>query len=791
MSELKLELETRILLPEVEDERDRCLDRLEYLLQNKPGIERVHTKRGEKPLQICLHYDPNIISLRNVERIAKRAGASISNRYRHRIFPIEGMDCSDCALVVEHSLSRLEGVMHVSVNYAAQTLSVAYDSHLINQANIDKRVASLGYRIPARGVRGWYNERRKLLFSLVGGLALLVGWIGERYLNLPIELYLGLYLLAYISTGYDVILHAYKALKLRRFDTDFLMIVAALGAAVIGAFAEGGLLLFLFSLGHALEERTMDRARHAIRSLSDLAPRTALVLQNGTQVEKPADELNIEDIVIVKPGTRFPVDGEVVAGSSSVNQGPVTGESMPVDKDKGDKVFAGSINGPGALEVKVIKLARDSTLARISRMVAEAQAQKSPTQRVTEKFMGYFVPLVLISDLAIILIPPLFGIPFFKSFTIAMTLLVATSPCALVLGTPAAILSGVAQSARNGVLIKGGVHLENLGRLKAIAFDKTGTITSGHPKVTDIVVLDPEITEEEVLKWAAAVESRSTHPLAEAIIQAAVGSGLKVQEVTQATSLPGLGAKGVVSGDQVWVGSPDIIINERTVDDESVPNNSHEEVPEELPNQVVDFEKEGKTPILVSRNGKIIGLIAVADTIRPNINQYLDALKKLGLQRSIMLTGDNSQVAEHISEQVGIREFLASLMPQDKVNAIKKLVANHQYVAMVGDGVNDAPALASATVGIAMGGAGTDVALETADVVLIADDLSKLPFAVGLGRETKRIIRQNLVIALGVILGLVVFALSGEVGIGTAIVFHEGSTLVVVLNSLRLLKYHL
>lgn len=784
-------METNILLPGVEDERDRCLDRLEYLLQNKPGIEQAHMKRGENPLQLCVHYDPDIISLRDVERIAKRAGASITNRYRHRILPIEGMDCSDCALVVEHSLSRLEGIMHVNVNYAAQTISVAYDSHQINRGAIDKRVASLGYRIPPRGVQGWYSKRRKILLSLAGGLALLAGWLGERYLNIPIELSLGLYVTAYIFSGYDVFQHGIKALKLRRFDTDILMIVAALGAAVIGAFAEGALLLFLFSLGHALEDRTLNQARNAIRSLSDLAPHTALVIQNGVEVEKPADELNIGDVIIVKPGKRFPVDGEIVSGKSSVDQAPVTGESIPVDKIPGDKVFAGSVNGAGALEVSVTKLARDSTLARISRMVAEAQAQKSPTQRITERFMHYFVPLVLVSDLLIILIPPLFGVPFVKSLTIAMTLLVATSPCALVLGTPAAILSAVAQAAHNGVLVKGGVHLENLGRIKAIAFDKTGTITSGHPIVTDVKVFELEITREKVLQWAAAVESRSTHPLAEAVVLAAQEADLEIMEVEEAVSLPGLGAKGMVDGAKVWVGSMDLITGGSVDNENKPPNQSIREIPSGMSKQIAEFESQGKTSIVIARNEKIIGVIAVADTIRPNLSQYLSELTKLGLKRSVMLTGDNSRVAEHISNQIGIREFLANLMPRDKVNAIQKLVTDHQFVAMVGDGVNDAPALASATVGIAMGGAGTDVALETADVVLIADDLSKLPFAVGLGQETRRIIRQNLIIALGVIAGLVFFAIGGIVGIGTAIVFHEGSTLLVVLNSLRLLKYRL
>ncbi|MCK4724439.1 MAG: HAD-IC family P-type ATPase, partial [Anaerolineales bacterium] len=347
-----------------------------------------------------------------------------------------------------------------------------------------------------------------LIFSLSAGLALLIGWSGEQFFSFPSELSLVFYLVAYLLAGWDTAIHAWHALKARTFDTDLLMITAALGAAFLGEYTEGALLLFLFSLSHALEHRILDRARGAIRGLADLAPKTALTLRGEAQLEIPVDEIVLGDIVIVRPGTRIPVDGSIISGSSSVDQAPVTGESVPVDKAVADIVFAGTLNGEGALEVKVTRLAKDSTLARISQMVEQAQAGKSPTQLLTDRFMRWFVPAVLVADLLLILVPPLFGVPFSESFARAMVLLVAASPCALALGTPAAIMAGVAQAARNGVLVKGGIYLENLGRLKAIAFDKTGTITQGELQLTDIISTD-SINERELLALAAAIELRS------------------------------------------------------------------------------------------------------------------------------------------------------------------------------------------------------------------------------------------------------------------------------------------
>ncbi len=776
--EKTIELEIPLLLPDVKDEQDECLNRLEASLQNQKGILRAHLERDKSPVDLCLHYDPNLLNLEQVRRMAERAGAGIANRYHHLSTPIDGMDCSDCVTVIEHSLGRMNGVLAVNVNYAAASLRVEYDKQKIDRPAIEKRVQSLGYEIPAEGLRSWYKENREIVFSLTAGLLLLIGWLGETFFGLPVLAATALYITAYIFGGWDISQHAWHAIKEKHFDTDLLMVMAALGAAFLGEFAEGALLLFLFSLGHALEERALDRARAAVRALADLAPKTALVKRNGKEQELPVESLQLEDVVIVRPGVRIPVDGIILDGNSGIDQASVTGESLPVDKVPGDQVFASTVNGEGALEVKVTRLAKDSTLARVMKMVEEAQAQKSPTQQTVEKFERIFVPAVLIITVLIIIVPPLFGFPFRESFLRAMTLLVAASPCALALGTPATILAGVAQAARNGVLVKGGAHLENLGRLKAIAFDKTGTVTHGKPEVTDIVAIQESGKKEaDVLSIAAGAESRSAHPLAQAIVRSARTQGVPASVMDEVESLTGRGLRAVLNGKTIWIGN-------RKLMDEAMVTLSAEAL------QMADsFQQAGKTLMWIAEDKTVIGIIALADTLRHEAAPTMKALKQAGVAHTIMLTGDNTRSAAAIAKEIGLTEFRAELMPEDKLTVIRDLVKEYGQVAMIGDGVNDAPALANATVGIAMGGAGTDVALETADVALMGDDLSKLPFAVGLGRATRAIIVQNLFISLGVIAFLIVTSLTGIVSIGIAIIFHEGSTLVVVANALRLLGY--
>lgn len=779
MLEKTHELEIPLLLPGIENEDDACLARLETALQSHKGLQRAHVERSKRPVVLCLHYDPNVIAIEDVQRAAERAGAQILNRYHHDLLTIEGMDCSDCVTVIEHSVRRLEGVLSANVNYATQKMRVEYDAQKTNRSTIEKCVRALGYTLPVAGLRSWYQENRELIFSVVSGVLILLGWAGQVFLGLPAPVAIALYLSAYIFGGWDVARHAWPALRTKQFDTDLLMLTAAIGAALLGEFAEGAFLLFLFSLGHALEERALDRAREAVRALANFAPKTALVRRNDKETELPVEQLQLADVVIVRPGVRIPVDGEVLAGQSAVNQAPVTGESVPVEKTAGDKVFAGTVNGEGSLDVTVTKLAKDSTLTRVMKMVEDAQTQKSPTQQTVEKFEHIFVPSVLIVTALIIIVPPFFDIPFRESFLRAMTLLVAASPCALALGTPATILAGVAQAARNGVLIKGGVHLETLGRLKAIAFDKTGTITHGQPEVTDVMVFDAQINQDEFLALAAAMENRSGHPLAQAVVRAAQAKGVALPTSGDVESLTGRGLRASVNGQPILIG------NRKLMDEAKVT------VPADAQQKIEMLQSAGKTIMLVARDNQLAGVIAVADTLRAEAATTMHALKRIGIQETVMLTGDNARVASAIAEKVGLSTFRADLLPEDKLIAIRELNGEWGQTAMVGDGVNDAPALANATVGIAMGGAGTDVALETADVVLMSDDLSKLPFAVSLGRATRAIIRQNLFISLGVIVFLILASLMGWAAISMAIVFHEGSTIVVVLNALRLLGYRL
>ncbi|MHB8778743.1 MAG: heavy metal translocating P-type ATPase [Anaerolineales bacterium] len=776
--EKTIDLEIPLIMPGVENDKDECLNRLETSFQSYKGIIRAHVERDKVPVDLCIHYDPNLLTLSDVKRLAERAGAQIINRFHHESIAVEGMDCSDCVTVIEHSVGRMDGVLSVNVNYPAEKMWIEYDNQKVNRASIEKRVRSLGYEIPVEGLRSWYKENREIVFSLIAGLLVLIGWLGQTFFDLPAIAATALYITAYIFGGWDISQHAWHAIKEKHFDTDLLMVMAALGAAALGEFAEGALLLFLFSLGHALEERALDRARAAVRALADLAPKVALVRRNGKEQELPVESLQLDDLVIVRPGVRIPVDGVISNGNSGVDQASVTGESMPVDKAPGNQVFASTVNGEGALEVKVTRLAKDSTLSRVMKMVEEAQAQKSPTQQTVGKFERVFVPAVLIFTGLIIILPPLFGFPFRESFLRAMTLLVAASPCALALGTPASILAGVAQAARNGVLVKGGMHLENLGRLKAIAFDKTGTVTHGKPEVTDIVAFQSSGWKEaDLLSIAAGAESRSAHPLAQAVVRSAQTKGVPVSVMDEVESLTGRGLRAVTNGKTIWVG------NQKLMDEAGVT------LAADAMQKAQRLQESGKTLFWVAENKTAIGLIALADTLRLEAAATMKALKKIGVEHTIMLTGDNVRSASAIAAQVGLTDYRADLMPEDKLTVIRDLVKQYGQVAMIGDGVNDAPALANATVGIAMGGAGTDVALETADVALMGDDLSKLPFAVGLGRATRNIIMQNLFISLGVIALLIVTSLTGIVSIGVAVIFHEGSTLVVVANALRLLGY--
>lgn len=772
----KLSMQLALVLPDVPDERDSCIRRLIGLLTDQ-GLERVHIVQQDGLPQLCLHYDPARFNMPQVRGMAESVGANLSRRYQHELLLIDGMDCATCATVIEHALMRLDGVLEASVSYAAERMRLEYDSATVSRKAIVQRLAALGYSV--RGPHhkpGWPAEYRELIVSTVAGGLLLAGWLlGLQEGNSTESI--GLLGASMLIGGYYALRDAWQSIRERQLDIDVLMVVAAAGAAALGQWAEGALLLVLFSLGHALEHLAMDRASHAIESLADLAPKTALVVREGKEIELPVEDLRRGDAVQVRPGQRIPADGTVQDGNSAVDQSAITGESMPVDKAPGSQVFAGTVNGEGLLTVQVSKLTKDSSLARMVQLVGEAQTEKSPTQSFVSRFEKIFVPLVLMGVVALIVVPLLLGLPFAESFYRAMAVLVAASPCALAIATPSAVLAGVARAARGGVLIKGGVHLENLHRLEAIAFDKTGTITTGKPTVTDVLVLQGD--EASLLALAASVESRSGHPLAQAVLKAAQARQLELPAATDVQSVTGKGMHAQVGGQDLSIG------NLRLFEQAGVPDL----VPPAVRAQVLNLEAQGKTTMLVRSGEAFLGVLALADTPRLGMREVFARLAGLGVRKTIMLTGDNERVAKAVAASVGIGDVRAGLLPEEKLAVIDSLLQEHSFVAMVGDGVNDAPAMARATMGIAMGGAGTDVALETADVALMADDLSRLPFAIALSRASHTIIQQNLWAAFGVVALLIPATLFGWASMGIAVLLHEGATVLVVLNALRLLRF--
>jgi Cd2+/Zn2+-exporting ATPase len=710
------------------------------------------------------------------------------------VLTIRAIDAEDAARRIEHALLGIDGVLAASVSLPAQRARLEFDRTRTTVDALRAELTRMGYasappvahqagccqpKDPVAEGAGWYGRNKELAWSLAAGLLLAAAWSGERWIGLAPSGAVALYLASYGFGGWDLTRHWLGSLRKGRlsFDIDLLMLLAAIGAAVLGEWLEGAFLLFLFSLAHALEHYALGRARGAIRALADLAPPVARVMRGEQVVEVPVEEVAPEDTVVVRPAERIPVDGVVRSGSSAVNQAPITGESVPVDKAPGDEVFAGTVNGEGALFIATTRAAGDRTLDRVIKLVEEAQTQKAPTQQFTERFERIFVPAVLVADLLLIVVPPLLGLwDWSTSFYRGMALLVASSPCALALGTPSAVLAGIAQAARNGVLIKGGAHLENLGTLRALAFDKTGTLTVGSPEVTDVVPA-AGVTESELLSVSAAVEQHSQHPLAQAVVRRAGADRLELPKAGPLESITARGVRSVVAGETVEIGSL------RLWQEQGV------EIAAEMLAAVERLQAGGRSTMVVRRGPRWLGVLGVADRPREGVRENLDRLRALGLGPLVMLTGDNRGVGEAIGREVGVDEVKAELLPEDKVTAIRELLGQHGQVAMIGDGVNDAPALAHATVGIAMGGAGTAVALETADVALMGDDLGKLPFAVGLSRRARAIIRQNLYLSLAVIALLVVATTTGFFGIGLAVVAHEGSTLVVIANALRLLGY--
>jgi len=776
----------QLVLPEVPDARDGCVAKLRALIDAHPAVTLVHDKRQGDV--ICVHYDPAQMTLRGVRRLVAAAGASLSAEVGHVTVPFRASPGEDAGRRLEDILRRVVGVLEVSVSVAAGQVHLEFDRARTDDVALARVVDEAGFpavgRSDAPGKKAielsWFSAHRELIWSVCAAGLLLAGWIGERFAGWPTALTLPLFLGAYGFASWDLLRHTVAGIRRGVFalDIDLLMLVAAIGAAALGEWAEGAFLLTLFALAHALEHYALGRARRAISALAELAPATARVRRDGADVEVPVETVRVDEIVLIRPGERLPVDGVVSAGASAINQAPVTGESVPVDKEAGDEVFAGTINGEGALEVRTTRAVGDRTLDRVIRLVEDAQTAKAPTQQFTERFERVFVPVVLVSSALVMIVPPLAGWATWPaSIYRALALLVAASPCALALGTPSAVLAGIAHAARRGVLIKGGVHLENLGTVRAIAFDKTGTLTIGLPEVTDVEPAD-EVSADTLLSVAAGVERQSQHPLAQAVVRAAVARRLQPVEAGPLESITARGVRATVDGALVEIG------NARLWNEQQIP------IPVSVLQSVDRLQSGGRSVMIVKHGPRWLGVLGLADQPRPEAKAVLTQLRATSVQSLAMLTGDNNGVARAVAADLGINDVRADLLPEDKVTAIQGLMRDYGALAMVGDGVNDAPALAQATVGIAMGGAGTGVALETADVALMGDDLTTLPFAIGLSRQAARVIRQNLAISMIVIAVLVVATLAGWAGIGTAVLLHEGSTLIALANSLRLLLYN-
>ena len=840
----KVTINLPVLLPTVPDTDDPCVLRLIGALENREGIYHAHVKsNGEGGSILCIHFNPEVITLQRIKNIAQSIGAQLHDTFGHLMVEVEGIRYQRRSRSITERLKKLDGVVDA---YAAATgwVRIEFNRDATSKTALLKALEEMGLTVKRQqrnfknrrpykedksiGVEeteevkessgkdlreeeeqkddtdhdahdhhqgGLFGDNSELIFSLIGGGFLGIGFSLSYVTALPGWISLALYLGAYFFGGYYIVQEAYSEIMSGNFEIDFLMIVAAIGAAILGEWAEGALLLFLFSLGHSLEHYAMGRAREAIKSLAELAPKTALRKTETEETEVvPVEKLKKGDTIVIKPNSKISADGIITNGNSSVDQSPITGESVPVDKSEFNdleqvksnpdsiedqhRVFAGTINGSGSIEVMVTKLARDSTLSRLVKLVNEAETQKSPTQQFTDKFEAYFVPSVLV---LVVLLHFAFLIveePFSASFYRAMAVLVASSPCALAISTPSAVLSGVARAARGGVLIKGGRPLEDLGVLEALAFDKTGTLTEGKPKLVDVVPLNG-VDEKELLAAAVAVERLSDHPLADAVVRGSLErlKGTNVPEAEDLESITGRGVKAKVGGAMVYIGNRDLFDHVGGTP-----------LPDDLRQRVKNLEKEGKTTMTVRSGDRYLGVLSLMDTPREDASEVIQQLRNIGLKHLIMLTGDNQAVANAVAKELDIDDPKGSLLPEEKVEAIKQLRKDGQRVAMVGDGVNDAPAMANSSVGIAMGAAGSDVALETADVALMADKLSTLPFAIGLSRKTKTIIKQNLWISLGMVVILIPSTIMG-LNIGPAVLAHEGSTLVVVFNALRLLGY--
>jgi Cd2+/Zn2+-exporting ATPase len=696
-----------------------------------------------------------------------------------RVFRVDGMDCAHESGPILSALSSLPGVGRAVPSYSDSTLTVEFDPHAVSAERIVQSIDEAGFRANIEDRRQedvpfWERHGRLVATSLSGG-SLVVGLILQLLFS-RLSAAKPFLLMAAVAGGWYVSCRAWQALRHRQLEMNTLMATAAVGALLIGEWAEAGSAMFLFSLAQLLEARSMDRARNAIRRLLDLSPKEATVRRENGEIRLHVDRIAVGDVVVLRPGERVPVDGVVLEGASSVNQAPITGESVPVAKTPGSRVFAGSLNGRGVLDIRAEKPASDSSLARIIHLVENAQAQRARSQAFIDGFARYYTPAMIVFALGVVLVPPvLLGQPFSTWLYRGLVVLVIACPCALVISTPVSIVCGLTRAAREGILFKGGVYLEELGRIRTFFFDKTGTLTRGKPEVVHVRSFC-DLSGDELLSLAAAIESRSEHPLAGAILEAA-GSRRGIDLVPTPTfveAVPGMGIRGKVNGEIYRLGNASFFRDDYGVSGPQLA-------------AVEEWERQGATVVLVGSEKMPLGMIALRDAVRKEAHSALAELRRLGARNLTMLTGDNPETGQAIASQLPIDAVYAGLLPEEKVRVIREAVDKGDRVAMVGDGINDAPALASATVGVVMGVAGTGVAMEAGDVALMGDDLRKLPFAVRLGRRTLRTIRFNVAFALGTKAVFLVLATAGTATLWMGVAADMGASLLVIGNSMRLL----
>ena len=701
---------------------------------------------------------------------------TVCELHAESVFKIEGMDCHEEVTILEQRLKRLAGLESLDADVLGQRLSVKYDAAKLSTSLIAEAVAQTGMRAwleheeprPAAGSHVWRDALILMSAVLVGAGFVVELTAGDRRWAALV------FALAIVTGGVHTAKRAWMSVRGRTLDIYVLMLVAVAGAVALGQWSEGASVVFLFALAQLLESRAMERARGAIRALMDLAPQTALVTRGGVESVLSVDDVRLGDVVIVRPGEKIPLDGRVTTGTSHVNQAPVTGESLPVEKAPGDDVFGGTINGRNALEVEVTRLRRDSTIARIIHLVERAQAQRAPSQTFVDRFARLYTPAVLVLAAGVAVVPPMLGGTWSTWIYRSLVLLVISCPCALVISTPVSIVSALAAAARKGVLIKGGARLEKLAAVRCVAFDKTGTLTTGELRVTDVIGVNG-VAPREILGAAASLEKRSEHPIGRAIVERALADGLAITAAAGFQSLPGRGAEALIGTSHVLVGSHRLFEERRLCSPE-------------MHSATESLADQGRSTVMVATNGTPVGVIGVADHVRETARDTVGLLRSHGVTHVVLLTGDHEAAARALAESVGADEYRASLLPADKAIAVEELRRTHGALAMVGDGVNDAPALASADVGIAMGVAGTDVALETADVALMADELAKIPYTLRLSRATTRNIRANIGFSLAIKGVFLVMAITGSATLWMAVLADMGASLVVIGNALRLLR---